>query len=421
MRRRLSKNPDQPPSGAAAWLHERIDLGPLVALAAKKTVPIHRHSWIYLLGGVALFLFGLQVATGALLMLYYQPTETAAFRCVEEIVNDVPYGGLIRSMHAWGAHLFIAVVCLHLLTTLFTRAYRKPRELTWISGIVMLFVALGFGFSGYLLPWTELSYNATCAGTEAAATVPGVGSLIAHFLRGGEHVTGETITRFFAAHVLFLPLALGGALLIHLGLIQAQGMSLPLGMTEREVRDREPFFSEFLLTDGCVWLVLFGLIVTLAVFMPAPLGEEAELKPTPEGIKPEWYFLFMYQTLKLVPKSVGVPLLGLGVLFLLVLPFLDRSAARERKSIFFSVLFVVLVAYAAAFELWALLTPGFEHEAAETAVDATRAARSAVSLVLLWAVIVFLVVYLQKLRRENARVRRLRAEASGGMRATPPG
>jgi cytochrome b6 len=406
----LSKNPDQPPPGAAAWLRERIDLEPLVALAAKKTVPIHRRSWIYLLGGVALFLFGLQVATGALLMLYYQPTEAAAFQSVETIMSDVPYGGLIRSMHAWGAHLFIAVVCLHLLTTLFSRAYRKPRELTWLSGMMMLFVALGFGFSGYLLPWTELSYNATSAGTEIPGTIPGVGSLIAHFLRGGEHVTGETITRFFAAHVLFLPLALGGALLVHLGLIQAQGMSLPLGMTERDVRDHEPFFSEFLLTDGSVWLVLFGLIVTLAVFMPAPLGEQAELKPTPEGIKPEWYFLFMYQTLLLVPKSLGVPLLGLGVLFLLVLPFLDRGASRGRKSVFFTVLFVVLVAYAAAFEVWAILTPGLEHEAAEAAAEAPGTARSAVTLALFWAVIVFLVVYLQKLRRENARVRRLRAE-----------
>jgi len=412
LRGRLSKSSREGPRVTpASWLRERVDLDPLVAFAAKKTVPIHRHTWIYLLGGAALFLFALQVATGALLMLYYHPTEAGAFQSVERIMTEVPFGWLVRSMHVWGADLFVGVVVLHFLTTLLTAAYRKPREMTWMAGVLLLFTALAFGFSGYLLPWNERSYFATLVGTQIPGTIPVVGETIVHFLRGGAHVTGDTITRFFAAHVMFLPIALGAALLVHLALIQTQGMSLPLGITQRDVRDHQPFFSEFGLTDGGVWLVLFGLVATLAVFLPASLGVQADpLQPAPHGIKPEWYFLFMFQLLKRVPETVGVALLGLVVLFLFGLPFLDRAAARERRSRLLTALLLALIASAAVLQVWALLTPGVEHAETETAQEATRTARSALSLTLLWTLIVFLVVYLQKLRRENARVRRLHAE-----------
>ena len=126
-----------------------------------------------MLGGAALFLFGLQVLSGALLMLYYQPSETTAYESIERIVAEVPFGRVVRSVHVCGANFFIAVVGLHFLVKLFTRAYRKPREITWVSGVLLLFAALGFGFSGYLLPWNELSYFATNAGTAIAGTLPG--------------------------------------------------------------------------------------------------------------------------------------------------------------------------------------------------------------------------------------------------------
>jgi len=420
LRRRLSKsNGERPRVTPASWLAERVELGPLVAFAAKKTVPIHRHTWIYLLGGAAMFLFALQVATGALLMLYYHPTEAGAFQSVERIMTEVPFGWLVRSMHVWGADLFVGIVVLHFLTTLLSAAYRKPREMTWMAGVLLLFTALAFGFSGYLLPWNERSYFATLVGTQIPGTIPVVGETIVHLLRGGDQVTGDTITRFFAAHVMFLPIALGAALLVHLALIQGQGMSLPLGMTERDARDHQPFFTEFGLTDAGVWLVLFGLVVTLAVFLPASLGTRADpLQPAPEGIKPEWYFLFMFQMLKLIPAKVlglegnmlGVMFFGLVALFLFTLPLLDRAAARERRSRLLTTLLLALIAAAAALQVWALMTPGVEHAETETAAEATRTARSAVSLALLWAVILFLAVYLQKLRRENARVRRLQAE-----------
>ncbi len=393
---------------AAAWLHERIDLEPMLHWMAKKTVPGHRQSWIYLLGGAAMFLFALQLASGCLLMLYYQPAESCAHQSVRRIMLEVPYGWLVRSMHVWGANLFIAVAGLHFLSVLFTRAYRRPRELTWVSGMAMLLLALGFGFSGYLLPWNELAYYATLVGTKIPAVLPGIGDLVVHLLRGGEQVTGDTITRFFAAHVMILPVCFGLILLGHLILIQVQGMSLPLGLARHQVKDQRPFFSEFLLVDACAWLLLLGLIVSLSLFLPAETGMKADpLKPAPQGIKPEWYFLFMFQTLKCLPEALGVALLALGAGFLLLLPFVDRSAAREKRDGRITALFFAMLAYVLIFELWAWLAPGTHHRRETLTAETYGLSGGSVSLLLFWCVIVFLVVYLRRLLQENTRLRKL--------------
>lgn len=399
---------DAAPVTASSWFQERLPLGPLAGWLAEKTVPLHRSSWIYVLGGAALFLFALQVATGCLLMLYYQPTEAAAHASVGTIMTRVPYGWLVRSLHVWGATLFIGTTVLHFLTVLLSRAYRKPRELTWVSGMLLLFLALGLGFSGYLLPWNELSYYATLVGTSIPGVVPGIGEGVVHLLRGGEQVGGDTITRFYAAHVAIVPLAFGGVLAVHLLLVQLQGMSLPLGMSSQQVRDRRPFFSEFLLVDASLWLVLVGLLVTLAVFLPAEVGVRADpLQPAPEGIKPEWYFLFLFQTLKCVPETLGVACFALGAVFLLAVPWLDRNAGRERRSPRFTALFLALLAYTLGFELWAWLAPGVQGTHDELVADTYRLSTLVPALVVFWGVIGFLLYYLRQLRRENARVRGL--------------
>jgi cytochrome b6 len=395
-------------AGAADWIGQRVDLAPLAAALQKKTVPIHRHSWIYLLGGGALFLFAFQVLTGVLLMLYYQPAELTAHESVERIMTQVPYGWLVRSMHAWGASLFIGLSGLHLLTVLFSRAYRRPRELTWLSGTLLLFLALGFGFSGYLLPWNELAYYATLVGSKIPTAIPLAGEFVVHWLRGGPQVSGDTITRFCAAHVLILPLAFAAVLLVHLALIQAQGMSLPLGLAAREVRDHRPFFSEFVLIDCGVWLLLLGLTATLAVFLPAELGVKADvLRPPPPGIKPEWYFLFLFQVLKHVPEPVGVALFAAGAAFLVAIPFLDRHAGRERASPRFTALLAVLLLAVLVLEAQAWLAPGMKRAAEQLRAPSYSLAGGAVSLALLWSVIGFLLYYLRQLLRENARVRKL--------------
>ena len=400
--------PEAVTRAAAGWVQDRLDLTEIVATATKKTVPEHRFSWIYLLGGAAMFLLGLQVASGCLLMLYYQPSEETAYESVGRIMTEVPYGWLIRGIHVWGANLFIGCAVLHFLTVLFSGAYRKPREMTFVCGVVMLFLALGFGFSGYLLPWNELSYYATLVGTQIPGTIPVVGDFLVQMLRGGEQVSGDTITRFFAAHVMLLPLTFAFFLSVHLALIQFQGVSLPLGITEDKVKDHRPFFTEFALGDTSLWLVLFGVIVTAAVFLPAEMGTKADpLKPPPVGIKPEWFFLFMFQTLKVVPELLGVLLFTLAALFLLAVPFLDVQANRGKRSPLLTAVFVALVVYAAGFELWGLIIPGVEHSAEPLVAETYNLSKSIVSLIGLWAVIGFLVFYLRRLAAENTRVRKL--------------
>jgi len=395
-------------AAAASWFRERIDLEPLVKLLGKKTVPVHRHSWIYLLGGAAMFLFVMQLISGCLLMLYYQPSEATAHESVVKIMQQVPFGWLIRSLHAWGAQLFIAIALVHFITVLFSRAYRKPRELTWLSGMLLLFLALAFGFSGYLLPWNELAYYATRVGTEIPRVVPGIGGFLVHLLRGGEEVTGDTITRFFAAHVVILPLVFGAMLLVHLVLIQVQGMSIPLGMAPEAVKDHRPFFGEFLLLDAGLWLVVLGAIVTLAVVLPAEVGVKADpLKPPPEGIRPEWYFLFLFKTLKMVPETLGVGLFAFGALFLMALPFLDRRAMRGQRSPGFTALFIALLSYVVVFEVWALLAPVAKGPPETLSAPTYNLAHDLVSLILFWSAIGFVIFHLRRLWEENTRIRML--------------
>src|SRR5215469_9482068 len=165
-----------------AWLDDRLGLEAISHLAAKKTVPIHRHSIWYYFGGVTLFLFGIQVVTGTLILLYYRPSADAAFESVEFIMTQVRFGWLIRSLHSWSANLMIATLFVHMFSVFFLRAYRSPREITWVSGAFLLFLSLAFGFSGYLLPWNTLSFFATKVGTEVAGVVPLIGGFMVRFL-----------------------------------------------------------------------------------------------------------------------------------------------------------------------------------------------------------------------------------------------
>jgi cytochrome b6 len=391
-----------------AWFRTRLDLEPVIALLRRKPVPVHRHGWIYTLGDALVFLFALQASTGFLLAFYYQPTEAAAHESVSRIMSEVPFGWLVRSMHVWGASLLMAVVGLHLLTVLFAGAYRKPRELAWISGVLMLFVVMGAAFSGYLLPWNELSYYATRVGTQIPGKLPVVGPWLVHFLRGGEQLTGATITRFFAAHVMLAPTSLIFLLSIHVLLSRVRGVGLPIGTSARDVVDRRPFFSEFLLIDACVWLVLFGTVATLAVVWPAEIGVKADLlQPAPEGIKPEWYFLFMFQTLKQLPETVAILLFAVTAAFLLLLPFLERGTSEARRGRGWTAAFLLWLAYAAVFQILALLTPGPQHAHDPRPGPALEPANAFVSLGLLWSVIGFLLFYLRQLLRENRRIRML--------------
>src|SRR6185369_10833520 len=192
------------------WLDERVGVEGLRHLAREKTIPIHRHSIWYYFGGMTLFLFTIQASTGILLLLYYRPSAESAFESVQFIMTQVRFGWLIRSIHSWSANLMIATLFIHMFSVYLLKAYRSPRELTWVSGTLMFFIVLGFGFSGYLLPWNKLAFFATKVGTEVTGVVPVVGHFMARLLRGGDYVNGATLTRFYGLHISILPLAAFG-------------------------------------------------------------------------------------------------------------------------------------------------------------------------------------------------------------------
>jgi len=324
------------------WIDERIELGPVIELLKEKTVPSHRYSFCYFFGGATLFFFLIQVATGILLLLYYKPTAEAAFESVRFIMTDVAFGWLIRSLHSWSANLMILAAFLHMATVFFMKAYRKPREMTWYSGAVMLLLSLGFGFSGYLLPWNELAFFATRVGTDMAGKVPLAGHFLLRFLRGGDDVTGATLTRFFGFHVAVLPMLVTALLLLHLAFIQKQGMSVPVSQKDNgSGKPGMPFFPNFLLRELLGWTLALAVLAALASLFPWELGRKADpFAPAPAGIKPEWYFLFMFQTLKYLPayiagiegELVGLLAFGLAGVVWFMVPWLDRRSAREEGS-----------------------------------------------------------------------------------------
>lgn len=324
------------------WIRERYDTGPLEEFLKKKTVPIHKHSLWYYFGGITLFFLIIQVVTGVLLLLYYRPTAEAAFESVQFIMTEVRFGWLIRSIHSWSANLMVAAAFIHMFSVFFLKAYRKPRELTWVSGVLLLYLSLGFGFSGYLLPWNELAFFATKVGTEIVAVVPLVGGYLLEFLRGGEEVTGATLTRFFGIHVAVLPMLTTALLILHLLFIQKQGMSVPPEVEKRKEGPRGiPFVPNFILRECLAWTLALGVLAALAALFPWELGVKADpFAPAPAGIMPEWYFVFMFQTLKFVPANIigldgevlAVLAFGLGGLLLVLVPFLDRSPSKGLTS-----------------------------------------------------------------------------------------
>ena len=339
----------------ARSIDSRLGLESLRHVARAKSVPIHRHTPWYYLGGMTLFFFIVQVVTGILLMLYYRPSAEEAYESVQFLMTQVSFGWLIRSIHSWSANLMVGAAFIHLFSVLFVRAYRPPRELTWLSGFILVVLALGFGFSGYLLPWNKLAYFATQVGTDIAGSLPVVGHFVLRFLRGGDHVTGGTLSRFYGWHVAILPAVTTFMLLLHLVLVQKHGMSVPPSVERAGADRRMPFVPDFLLRDLFGWTLALGVLAALAALFPWELGEKADpFAPAPADIKPEWYFMFMFQTLKFIPggeilgiENEAVAILGFGAIGLLVflLPFVDRAAARGRSSALVTALGAFAVVY----------------------------------------------------------------------------
>jgi cytochrome b6 len=348
------------------WLDDRLGVRTVMDFLKHKPIPRNRHTpWMYT-GSLVLVFFGIQVMTGIMLAFYYRPTLEEANKSIGEIMTKVPLGWIIRSVHSWSATFMIAIVFIHLLGIWVLKSYRKPREMTWMSGVLLLVFTLAFGFTGYLLPWDALSLAATKVGTDIPRSIPIIGAWGTQFLRGGEDISGDTLSRFFSFHVSVLPLCLLAALALHVYLIQKLGMSLPVGADEEaEARRAIPFWPNFVYREAILWLVFVGVLVTVAVFLPPTLGKAADLMaPAPEGIKPEWYFLFLFQTLKIFPAkilfvtgdTVAVLLILLAAALFFFLPLIDNKPA-ERKGKIITILAFLLVVYAVAMSVWSLQTP----------------------------------------------------------------
>ncbi|MCX7872590.1 MAG: cytochrome bc complex cytochrome b subunit [Verrucomicrobiae bacterium] len=352
------------------WLDERVGLNELVEFAKKKTVPEHKHTFWYYWGGISLLFFIIQAFTGALLLIYYRPGPEA-YESVRQITYEIQFGWLIRSIHSWAANLMILAVFIHMLSVYFMKAYRKPRELGWLSGIALLMLAMFFGFSGYLLPMDELAYFATKVGLEVpAAPTDALGGILANMLgavgikadwlrtigtelssliRGGVEVNEYTVQRFFALHVVLLPAIFLGVLGFHLWLVQKHGNAIPPSEEAKPLSERKsvPFFPNFFMRDLAMWLVALNVLILLAAMFPWELGQPADpLKPAPAGIHPEWYFMSSFQVLKalgswfpgITGEILGMVIFTAGLILWVLIPFYDntnQSGKRARRATWF--------------------------------------------------------------------------------------
>jgi menaquinol-cytochrome c reductase cytochrome b subunit len=216
------------------WIDERLNITPIWRDVADHDVPAHVNpankmsAFVYCFGGLTFLIISTQILSGMFLAMYYVHDIVNAYNSVKYITDEVLLGNIVRGMHFWGASLVIIMMFLHMLRVFVTGAYKAPRELNWVVGVLIFFVVLGFGFTGYLLPWDQKAYWATSVGTQIASTVPFIGKYIQVLLVGGQDVGAVTLTRFFAIHVFFLPAALLVLLALHFIMIRKQGIAGPL-------------------------------------------------------------------------------------------------------------------------------------------------------------------------------------------------
>ena len=337
----------------ARWIDERIDIAGVKRALLDRKMP-GGLTWWHTLGSATLTVFIVQVVTGIVLGMYYAPSPDHAYDSIRYLERTVASGAMLRGIHHWGASAMVVLVAAHMIRVFSMGAYKYPREINWVLGVVLLFIVLGFSFTGYLLPWDQKAYWATQVGTNIAGTTPVVGSILVKILRGGAQLGAATLTRFFALHVLLLPMLLVIVVLIHLAIVIRQGIAprtavletdAPKGTSDAEYpqyyRTRYaaskgagvPFWPNIIAKDVVVGVVVVTTLVVLARVSGAGLELPADPSDTSYVPRPEWYFLPFFQLLKLVPGSwesaVAVGLPAVIVLVLLLLPFFDRRSARS--------------------------------------------------------------------------------------------
>ena len=286
--------------------------------------------WLFTTGSVLIFLIGIQLVTGIVLSMYYVPTPSLAYDSVRYISTELTFGSVLRGLHFWGASFTIVAAAVHMLRVFFYGSYKAPREVTWITGVLLLLLILAFALSGYLLPWDQKAYWATTVTISIAETSPVIGDFLGRVLRGGSALGALTLGRWYTAHVFLLPAALVLFIVAHIALMRRHGISGPI-----KVQDGPPtpFYPWHAIKDTLVIAAVFASLLTLAITIPAHLDEIANPADSSYIPRPEWYFLSLFQLLKYFPgplepvATLVIP--GLVVGFLFALPFLDRSGDRH--------------------------------------------------------------------------------------------
>ncbi len=346
---KLKLQPEQP-RVSKGWLEERLDWSRFRAKYLRKPFPVHSS---FFLGEIALFSFVLLVLTGIFLAFSYEPsTEPIKFEgkdvpaaYASVVQNDrTPFGLIVRQVHHWSAHVMILAILLHLLRIFFTGLYKKPRELNWVVGVLLLGLTVFAAFSGYLLPFDEFAVTATGIGYNIARSVPWVGPALADFIFAGKFPSSATIPRFYAYHVMLLPLVLTFLMGLHVLIMFKQKHSQPRYTLQRVGADKilgVPLWPHQSLLMIVLFLLLSGSLFLVSGFLPVhPVEYYGPPGPQTPSVKPDWYLLWLYGALKLIPGWINVQILGTtinsenigGVLvpglilvLLLLLPFVDRS------------------------------------------------------------------------------------------------
>jgi len=296
-------------------------------------VPIHLKRWWFCLGGTPAYLFLIQIATGILLAFYYQASAATAYESVSYITHEATCGWYIRSLHKWAGTFMIAAVILHQVRVYVTGAFREPRELNWVVGMLLLLSTLGLAFTGYSLVFDQLSYWGATVGANICDTVPLVGSLLKRMMLGGDVYSGRTLPRLYVVHAAILPATLIVLLGIHIALVRLHGVTDLRGEEEPgEGPNHFNFFPEHVCTELIIGLVLMVVLSVLATIEPASLGSKADPLNTPDVIKPEWFFYATFRWLKLFSGSFAVLSMGLIVGAMIVWPWLDVLIRRATRS-----------------------------------------------------------------------------------------
>lgn len=328
-----------------AWLDSRTGFRALRRHALDEPLPPGT-GWAFTTGSVVALLIGCQALTGVGLSMYYVPSPSLAYDSLRYLTSDVPFGALMRGLHYWGASFIVVAAVVHLLRVFLSGAYKAPRELTWMTGLVLLLVILGFSLSGYLLPWDQKAYWATTVTISVAESTPLLGGVIADVLRGGTELGALTLGRWYAAHVFLLPAALILFVVAHIALMRRHGISGPITPQSGPAL---PFYPWHVIKDTVMMAAIIAALFTVALLVPAHLDEIANPADANYVPRPEWYFLSLFQLLKYFPGPLEVVATqivpGLVVAGMFALPFLDRGRNRHpwaRSRRIFTVAFFTL-------------------------------------------------------------------------------